>query len=86
MDMFEPVQEWLVSFEALSGGATRMSDLAQRLRSGGAPREDVTVAEEAADLLVACAAERRPPNSTEGVATYPDDPSPETAGVTWLGG
>jgi len=85
--MLEPVQEWLVSFEALSAGLGRVADLAERLRSSGAAPQDVAVVEEAADLLIACAAERRPPGSTdEGFAACPDDPSPETAGVTWLGG
>jgi hypothetical protein len=84
--MLEPEHEWLVSFDALSAGSSRASDLAQRLRSSGASQQDVAVAEEAADLLIACAAERRPANANEGIAGCPDDPSPETAGITWLGG
>ena len=70
----------------LSAGSGRVADLAERLRASGASQQDVAVAEEAVDLLIACAAERRPSNSTEDLAACPDDPSPETAGITWLGG
>jgi hypothetical protein len=63
--------------------AGRLLELVAFLRSTGAPREHVRTAEDAADLLDAFVTGL---GTSEKTATCDEDPSPETADATWLGG
>jgi hypothetical protein len=63
--------------------AKRLHELVGFLRSAGVPREHVLTAEDAADLLDTYVAGQ---GSSGEAAAGAEDPSPETADATWLGG
>jgi hypothetical protein len=76
----------LAAYDAPTGSARPSRDL-EPLRALGAARERVQAAKPVAELFDLRVAEPRAPGLTESLDELLDeDPSPETADATWLGG
>jgi hypothetical protein len=77
----------LAACDAPTGSARPGRDLIEPLPSLGAARERVQAAKPVAELFDFRAAERQAQRLTETLDELLDeDPSPETADATWLGG
>ena len=77
----------LAASDALDGSARPSRDVIEPLPSLGAARERVQAAKPIAELFDFRVAERPAPGLTETLDELLDeDPSPETADATWLGG
>ena len=77
----------LAPSDAPTGSARPGRDLIESLRTSGAARERVQPAKPVAELFDFRVAEPRAPGLTESLDELLDeDPSPETADATWLGG